>query len=63
MPAGRSLVLAGKMIPEGVRLDDGKHSHQRYETAVVIGHGGKRSVLLSRIGLHCVCRREPKWLL
>ncbi len=63
MPAGCSLVLAGKITLAGVRLDDGKHSHQRHETAVVIGHGGKRGVLLSRIGLHCVCRREPKWLL
>ena len=62
MPAGRSLVLAEKITLERVRLADGKHSHQRHETDVIISHGGKQSVLLSLIGLHCVCRPEPKAL-
>jgi hypothetical protein len=48
----QAMVSAGKITLGGVRLDDGKHSHQRHVTAVVIGHGGKRSALPSRMGLH-----------
>lgn len=44
--------LRGMRTLGGVRRDDGKYSHQRYETAVVAGHGGKRSAPHSRIGLH-----------
>ncbi len=47
----QAVVPAGKLTLGGMPLDDGKHSHQRHETAVVVDHGGKRSTLQSRIGL------------
>ena len=62
MRAGHSSVSVGKITPEGMRRDGATHGHQPREIAVITGYGGKRSILLSCIGLQCVCRPEPKLL-